>query len=302
MADLKTRSLAVRVIAVVVSYNRRLLLEETLAALVAQTRPADEVLVIDNDSSDGAPEMVAERYPAVRLTRLPRNTGGAGGFAAGMAQAIASGADAVWLMDDDTVPDAGALAELLRARRSSPEGSVLWASAVRWTDGRRHPMNTPRVRPFSRPSAVARARARACYPIRSASFVSLLVDAGAIRAHGLPIASYFLWNDDFEFTARILRHGRGYVCERSTVEHRTRSFTSAFDDPGPRFYYEVRNKIWLVRFSSALAPIERIIYSTVAVVRWSSLVARSTGRLVLLAAFARAWKDARTRPVEGVSP
>ncbi|MDY6214363.1 MAG: hypothetical protein SPH79_07730, partial [Schaalia hyovaginalis] len=41
--------------------------------------------------------------------------------------------------------------------------------------------------------------------IRTASFVAVLIDARAIREEGLPVADYFLWNDDFEYTARLLR-------------------------------------------------------------------------------------------------
>ena len=48
--------------------------------------------------------MVRRDFPEVTLHTLPTNTGGAGGFAAGLAFALADGADLVWLMDDDTVP------------------------------------------------------------------------------------------------------------------------------------------------------------------------------------------------------
>ena len=41
--------------------------------------------------------------------------------------------------------------------------------------------------------------------IRTASFVSILLDARAVREISLPRTSYFLWNDDFEYTSRILR-------------------------------------------------------------------------------------------------
>ena len=53
----------------------------------------------------------------MRLATLAQNTGGAGGFAYGLALALADGADLVWLMDDDTVPEPGALRALLDARR-----------------------------------------------------------------------------------------------------------------------------------------------------------------------------------------
>jgi len=105
-----------RVAAVVVTYNRRDLLLESLAAVLAQTRAPDKVIVVDNASEDGTAAAVRDRFPSVHLAELRRNSGGAGGFAGGMALALADGADLIWLMDDDTVPEPGALSALLRAR------------------------------------------------------------------------------------------------------------------------------------------------------------------------------------------
>ena len=138
------------VIAVVVTYNRRELLLEALAAVYTQSRPPDAVIVVDNASTDGTAAAVRELYPAAELAGLTHNAGGAGGFAGGMALALARTADLVWLMDDDTVPEPGALEALLAARDRHPvPPPALVASRVIWTDGRAHPMNTPRTKPFA---------------------------------------------------------------------------------------------------------------------------------------------------------
>ena len=109
------------VVAVVVAHDRRELLLEGLAALAAQTRRPDLVVVVDNASGDGSAAAVttwsAGRDLPVDLVVLDRNTGGAGGFAAGLARAVHThAADVVWLMDDDTVPTPTALDRALAAR------------------------------------------------------------------------------------------------------------------------------------------------------------------------------------------
>jgi GT2 family glycosyltransferase len=286
------------VAAVVVSYNRRELLLETLAALRDQTSPPAMTIVVDNASSDGSAEAASEAFPDVSIVRLPENVGGAGGFAAGLASAIEDeGAALVWLMDDDTVPTPTALHELLAARRHAPAGAEVFASEVRWTDGRLHPMNMPRVRPFASARSRAAAAAFDCYPIRSASFVSILVDARAVRRVGLPIADYFLWNDDFEFTARILRRSRGYVCRRSRVIHKTRVFGSTDVDPGARFYLEVRNKVWVILRSPGLSAPERLLYAVSSVRRWLTTFANSSDRALLWDGLRRGLGDGlRTAP------
>jgi GT2 family glycosyltransferase len=267
------------VVAVVVTYNRRRLLLEALAAVHAQSRAPDAVVVVDNASTDDTAAAVRTHYPSVALAELTRNTGGAGGFACGMALALARGADLIWLMDDDTVPEPDALAALLDARRRFPgPPPALVASRVLWTDGRAHPMNTPRTKPLASKAELAAAAAVGGRPIRSASFVSVLVDAGVCRQRGLPQADYFLWNDDFEFTTRLLRGNTGLLCPASVVVHKTAAFGSTDTDPGERFFYEVRNKIWMLRSRAPLAPVERVLYTGSTLRRWARTFARSRDR------------------------
>jgi rhamnopyranosyl-N-acetylglucosaminyl-diphospho-decaprenol beta-1,3/1,4-galactofuranosyltransferase len=287
-----------RVIAVVVTYNRRELLLEALAAVCGQSRAPDAVIVVDNASTDGTAAAVRSSYPSVHLAELSANTGGAGGFACGAALALADAADLMWFMDDDTVPQPGALAALLeaRGRHPGPPPAVI-ASRVLWTDGRVHPMNTPRIKPFATRPERAAAATSGCLPIRSASFVSILVDARVCRERGLPQADYFLWNDDFEFTTRLLRGTAGLLCPASVVVHKTRVFGAADADPGDRFFYEVRNKIWMFRDGAPLAPLERAVYGGSTLRRWARTFARSRERGVLSSALVRgAAAGLRTRP------
>lgn len=286
-----------RVVAVIVTYNRRDLLLESLAAVCAQSRAADAVIVVDNGSADGTADAVRARFPQVRLASLGANYGGAGGFACGLALALADGADAIWVMDDDTVPEPGALQALLTARERYPgPPPAIVASRVVWADGRDHPMNTPRARPFAGQAARAAAAAAGGRPIRSASFVSILVGAADCARLGLPVADYFIWNDDFEFTTRLLRRGTGLYCPASVVVHKTKTFGSTDADPGERFFYEVRNKVWTLRAGS-LGPAERVLYGGATLRRWIRTYAHARDRQVLRSCFRKGFvAAARTRP------
>ena len=148
--------------------------------------------------------------------RLQQNTGGAGGFAVGIEQALTHEPDLVWLLDDDTVPTPTAAHELVRVweEYADPAGRppAVLASKVVWTDGRDHPMNTPRQKPGASRAEVAAAARLGAVPIRSASFVSIMCDADVVRERGLPLADYFLWNDDFEYSTRLIRGRVGLYC------------------------------------------------------------------------------------------
>ncbi|MCW2817851.1 MAG: glycosyl transferase family 2 [Marmoricola sp.] len=295
---------AVRVVAVVVTWNRRVLLAESLAALDAQDHRLAAVVVVDNASDDGTAEVLEAlgEQQDLDIVSLSRNTGGAGGFAVGVEQALTHDPDLVWLLDDDTVPTPTALSALVAAwtgwGAGDPGGRrpAVLASRVVWTDGRDHPMNTPRPKPgASRAERRAAARVGAV-PIRSASFVSIVCDAATVRRRGLPLADYFLWNDDFEYTTRLLRGRAGLHVPASVVVHKTRVFGSTDADPGERFYYEVRNKVWLFTRSAGLRPGEKLLYGASTLRRWTRTWARSQDRATLRRGLLAGVRDGRRPP------
>ncbi len=278
-----------RVVAVVVTWNRRDLLEESLDALAAQTHVPIATVVVDNASTDGTGDRLLQRT-GLDVVTLAENTGGAGGFAVGIEQALVHEPDLVWLLDDDTVPTATAAQELVQAWATydGPGGRpAVLASRVVWADGCDHPMNTPRVKPGATFTELAAAAAVGCLPVRSASFVSIMCDADVVLARGLPVADYFLWNDDFEYSTRLIRGRAGLYSPSSVVVHKTRTFGATDADPGERFFYEVRNKLWLFTRSRGLSPREKAMYGASTLRRWARTFRGSSDRAVLRRALGR---------------
>jgi hypothetical protein len=207
--------------------------------------------------------------------------------------------DLVWLLDDDTVPTATAAERLVEAWASYPgeERPRVVARKVVWTDGRDHPMNTPRPKPGADAAERKAAASVGCLPVRSASFVSVMCDVTVVRQRGLPVADYFLWNDDFEYTTRLIRGGVGLFVPDSVVVHKTRTFGSTDADPGERFFYEVRNKVWLFTRSPGLTVAEKVLYGGSTVRRWGRTFAHSTDRSTLARGLGRGlWTGLRQRP------
>lgn len=290
-----------RVTAVLVAYNRKELLRESLEALAAQTRPVDRLIVVDNASDDGSDSVAEEMLEAWgergRFIGLDENTGGAGGFAVGIAAAVSDPDTGwVWVMDDDTVPTstalAGALATHERFRAAGRDSLAVMGSRVVWTDGEDHPMNTPKAK--IRASAAERERAAQAQgmEIRSISFVSAFLRASRVREVGLPLADYFLWNDDFEYSARLLRGARGVYAPESVVMHKTKIRGSSDQDPGPRFYFEVRNKLWVFRYSTALHLWEKLLYEAATARRWLRTFRASSDRAQLRDCLRRGLREA----------
>lgn len=235
-----------RVAATLLTRDRRDLLRQALQAVLAQEHPVDEVIVVDNASSDGTPEMIAEEFPEVTVVALPENQGATGGFYEAIVAGLATGADWVWLLDDDSFARPSALSELLEAlRRLDGEAPTVLASRVEWTDGELHPMNLPVIRPDDG-EQFREALRRGLLPVRAASWVSLMLSREAVERAGMPLRQFFYQADDIEYTARILRDTRGYFVPRSVVEHSTPTkHTAAHDDH--RFHYHIRNTILMIR-------------------------------------------------------
>jgi hypothetical protein len=156
------------------------------------------------------------------------------------------------------------------------------SSRVVWTDGRDHPMNTARPRLLAPLAGRVRAGAVGAKQVRTGSFVSMLVDAAAALRVGLPQADYFIWNDDFDFSARLLRHGEGILVPTSVAVHHTPRFAGALDAPGRRFYYEVRNKVWTFTRSHAFGPVDWLAYCAYSVLGWLRAIAHGPDRRVLV--------------------
>ena len=250
--------------AVVLTYNRKHLLESCLTAVRAQTRALDEILVVDNASTDGTAAMVRERFPGVSVLRIERNEGAAAGFSDGIAEAHARGHGWLWLLDDDCLPDPDALAALLDGAARAPEAPgvpapVLLASHVVWTDGSSHPMNVPWVR-WGQPGEVALGMGAGLVALRHSTFTSVVLRREVVDRYGLPPRHFYIWVDDIDYTARVLRHERAYLVPESRVVHCTAKRYSAVTESGDRFYYHVRNTLLLLR-GGALDREERLVYA-----------------------------------------
>ena len=237
-----------RVAAVVVTRNRRELLLQCLHAMLRQSIPAD-IWVIDNASTDGTAEAVAALANSRVIYRgTGENLGGAGGFSFGIRAAAAQPYELLWLMDDDTIPEPTALERLLHAHERL-RGSYGWLSSRALApDGTDQPMNRQRRTPYRDIENYEGER----IPAVMASFVSLFLPIETVRKYGLPIAEFFIWSDDWEYTRRISRELPCYVIPDSRVIHAMRKgnvVNIAADEPErwPRYRYFYRNDVYLYR-------------------------------------------------------
>jgi hypothetical protein len=105
---------------VIPNWNGRRWLPGCLGSLAAQTRPAGEVIVVDNGSRDGSAEWLARAHPEVRVLALGRNTGFAHAANRGI-QACAG--ELVALINTDVVLTPDWLERMIGALVASPDAA-----------------------------------------------------------------------------------------------------------------------------------------------------------------------------------
>jgi GT2 family glycosyltransferase len=274
-----------KVTAVIVTYNRLALLQECVNAIRAQTITPSAILIVNNDSTDGTSEWL-ENQKDLLVIHQP-NRGGAWGFYTGIKAAYKTNADWFWIMDDDTIPETRALEELLNAasQESKEEEFGFLSSKVLWTDGSLHLMNEPGIdNNFAGKHALKYYSDKGIRPVIYNSFVSILVKRKAVQKAGLPIKEFFIWNDDVEYTQRIIKNGFiGAVVDNSEVLHKTpvNYSSNIFEDSQQnlwKYRFGLRNELYIRRHYKSYGSFIRNILKGIFIVPFKILGKRKTDR------------------------
>jgi len=248
--------------AIVVTHNRKILLQECLQALEKQTYSLYKIIVVDNASSDGTIEMLKalkEVYKVpLDILQLNKNIGGSGGFYEGMKYARDShDADYVWIMDDDTIPEHDALEYLINAAKlfvknanSSEKASYFVSTA--FAENHKDCMNVPELDTKLDDNGYPSWTRYLKYGLvktTTATFVSIMFPIDVLDTCGLPVRDFFIWCDDTEYTLRLQKYyGSGYLVGKSKVIHKrlkSKSLSLATEENQSRikmYYYLYRNR------------------------------------------------------------
>jgi rhamnopyranosyl-N-acetylglucosaminyl-diphospho-decaprenol beta-1,3/1,4-galactofuranosyltransferase len=240
--------------AVVVTFNRKELLEENLAALLRQTRLPDKIFIIDNNSTDGTETLLRDRgylqHSLIRYSRLSENIGGAGGFYEGIKVAYEEGYNWIWVMDDDAEPYKNALEELLLMPDLSNTSRIgMLSSTVVYPDGQisYHHRRTIDLRTLIIYNQKDKCYKEPFFEVDLVSFVGTLINREFVEELGLPLKKYFIHYDDTEYSLRARTHGWKILnSSRSQIIHKTKERETKLIhmEFAKGFYYKRRNIIY----------------------------------------------------------
>jgi GT2 family glycosyltransferase len=259
-----------KILASVVTYNRKTLLERCVDHIRAQARPPDRLLVINNSSSDGTAEMLDAK--GVDYVTQP-NLGSAGGWARAIDEATKGGFDAVWLMDDDGYPGPGALA-LLEDKLGAGVGCVS-SVVLRENQPTHFVFPFPRLNRRGFPALLARRRKIATlaelrahaggdlYPFAHL-FNGALVSIETARRIGNVSPDYFMSGDEVDYFMRLQQAGP--VFSHLGAHHFHPDVTTRPLTP-EKFYYYLKNTIILNRRYFDLKPARHVMATAAVLAR-----------------------------------
>lgn len=239
-----------KILAAILTHNRCDLLGRCLDHVEAQTRAPDDILVVNNASTDRTLEMLQARGTQF-VTQ--ENVGSAGGWHRAIQAALDGGFDAVWLMDDDGFPDAGALkilelaltddvacASSVVVKEDSPTQFVFPFPVL---DAAGFPVLFRSPRKYHVLAQLARTASHGTYPFAHL-FNGALVSAKAVRRVGNVDRGFFIFGDEVDYFFRLRRVGK-VLSVLSAVHYHPdvsqRPYTPA------KVYYYLKNTLILNR-------------------------------------------------------
>ncbi len=230
-----------KVIAVVVTYNRQVLLEQCIAALRQQTRKIDKILVINNGSTDHTELWLRGQEDVEFITQ--ENAGGAGGFYTGIKTAFEKSFTWMWLMDDDGLPKEDALEKLLEG---NPEPLMLRNCAViNKEDKQSFVWKTKNYK------TIGEVDKKIIMDV-SHPFNGTLLHRRIVERVGLPEPGLFIWGDETEYRFRIINKNKIPYCTVADSIHyhpaSANSYKTDWDlSTNWKMYYYLRNRLAILR-------------------------------------------------------
>jgi hypothetical protein len=236
-----------RALVVVLVYNGAGYVRDCLQSLRKAFKAGTEadVLVVDNASSDDSVARVRAHFPEVRVIENPENIGFAGGNNVGLRCAIERSYEYVYLLNQDTVVDAGFLAESLEVAETDPSIAAVQSKILLHRDRRRINTigNEIHFLGFAFSGGYGAldeggAAQGSCVEITYASGAAVLLRVSALEQTGLFNEELFLYHEDVDLGWRQRLMGRRVVlAPRSVVYHKYE-----FSKGARKFYYMERNR------------------------------------------------------------
>ena len=237
---------------VILTWNRKDDLLETVAELKESTYAPIEIIVVDNGSNDGTQEAINEKFPQVNFVRLEKNVGIAG-YNIGMKKARG---EYVVLLDSDSFPDRSGIERMVKIFESdSKVGAVAFDVHNLIVESRESGVGSQKSLDLFK-----------CKDVYGYNGAGVGIRKECLEKAGYLFEPYFLYFNEQDHAFRILQAGYKIKFHPEIIAYHKTSTTSRVSSSAPYFY--TRNLLWMIwRFY----PIRYAFIATVSLFFYASL-------------------------------
>lgn len=242
-----------KITAVVVTFNRKELLIRCIDYLRKQTVHLDNIIVVNNDSTDGTTEWLDSQADLDVIHQ--KNVGGSGGFYRGINHAYKKGYDWIWCMDDDVYPTPDCLEKLLK--QNGDEVGILCPlrkqnDKVFITEIRHFNLTNPLQSLHADCITPKEVEGNDYVNVEGIAFEGPLIKREVVEKIGLPNKDLFLLYDDSDYGYRAILSGYEIRLVTQAVLNKEFFFVNdsreAQVQKGKwKLYYHIRNTVYFNR-------------------------------------------------------
>lgn len=212
-----------KILTIIVTYNAMPWAARCFGSLTRSALPTD-VMVIDNGSTDGTQQYVAQHYPQFAFVQSPQNLGFGQANNMGLRRALQESYDAVCLLNQDAWLEPNALTTLANAATRQPEYGII--SPLQLTADEQMPEQG-----FGIYTGLKHLDQLPQTEVAEAPFINAAIwymPASTLRTVGLFAPLFFHYGEDKDYVNRLHYHGlkMGYAPEARGVHDRAQRKSS----------------------------------------------------------------------------
>jgi len=252
---------------ILLNWNRWRDTAECVESCRRLTYPGFRIVIVDNGSNDGSEAMLRKRCPEAEIIQTGANLGFAGGNNIGIRYALDHGADYVWLLNNDTIVDAGALTALVEAAESDTRVGMAGSKIVCYDNPQRlwyAGAVLDAVRPYLPYHRGIGEEDRGQYDAPGETGYitgcSLLARRQMIEEAGLLDDDMFLYFEDVDWSARARQAGWRLMFAPSSVVRHKESMSAGGAASPTVMYYTARNRLYFVRRNFPATFVKALLY------------------------------------------
>jgi len=246
---------------VMINWNRKEILRHVLTTLAGQTYPNYEIVICDNNSTDGAPDMVQSEFPGVKLIRSPENVG-ISGYNIAFEQ---SSGEIIVILDNDSFLEDDGIAAIVKKFQTYPELGALGCKVYNFYSGRVHHWH-PAVKSDHVPEEGVDA------PLFNGCAAA--ARSSVLKEVGFYTDEFFLYENERELCTRIIC--AGYDVKYFTDISGYHMVSEEGRSSERLIYYSTRNLIW---YYWRFIPIRTALLRTAVITVSHTLSAVTSGKI-----------------------